>query len=297
MKQLLIIISLQLLALPSFADESQHPVTLWQVSGTNNSVYLLGSIHLLREEDYPLPTVLSEAYEEAEVLIMEIDMDDLDPVAAQTALTKYGVLHDEQTLQGLMGSELYAEAEAAAIAIDIPLDMLAKTDPWYAAMTIELMMLSRLGFNPNLGIETHMMSKAGADGKSIEGLETIEEQVLFLDRMSLPAQREMLLSTLAESTELGEVMDELIAAWRHGDTEYLVDNMLDELAQHEELSKTLVTDRNTRWVAQIEPLLNDNDDFLIIVGALHLIGPEGVPKQLSRRGYAVRQLSESPTLR
>lgn len=297
MKQPLMTISLLLLALPSFADESQHPVTLWEVSGTNNSVYLLGSIHLLREEDYPLPTVLSEAYEEAEVLIMEIDMDDLDPVAAQTALTQYGVLHDEQTLQGLMGNELYAEAEAAAVAIDIPLDMLAKTDPWYAAMTIELMMLSRLGFNPNLGIETHMMSKAGADGKSIEGLETIEEQVLLLDRMSLPAQREMLLSTLAESAELGEVMDELIAAWRHGDTEYLVDNMLDELAKHEELSKTLVTDRNTRWVAQIEPLLDDNDDFLIIVGALHLIGPEGVPKQLSRQGYAVRQLSESPTVR
>lgn len=297
MKKTLIITSLLLVAWSSFASESGHPVTLWEVSGSNNSVYLLGSIHLLRKEDYPLPNALNAAYDEAEVLIMEIDMDDLDPVAAQTALTQYGMLHDNQTLQGLMGADMYAQAQAAAMAIDIPLDMLTKTDPWYAAMTIEIMMLSRLGFNPNLGIETHMMSKAGADGKPIEGFETMEEQILLLDGMSLPAQREMLLSTLVESAELGEIMDDLISAWRRGDTEYLKVNMLDEIAKHEELNKTLVTDRNTRWVAQIEPLLDDKEDYLIIVGALHLIGQDGVPNQLSRQGYSVHQLSESPILR
>jgi len=270
---------------------------MWEVAGASNSVYLLGSIHLLRSQDYPLPTAFDAAYDDAEVLIMEVDMDDMDPLAAQAAFTQYGVLQDDTTLRDLMGDELYVEATAAAESIDIPLDMLSKTEPWYAAMTIEIMMLSRIGFNPTLGIEMHMMSKASRDGKTIEGFETVEEQIQFLDGMSLQAQQDMLLSTLAESAKLGEMMDELIDAWRHGDIAQLEAGMLDELAKHQELNKALVTDRNLRWVGQIEGLLDDKDDYLIIVGALHLIGPSGVPDQLKSIGYDVQQLSEPPPLR
>ena len=290
-------IALVILTLPVQADDFGHPVTLWKVAGASNSVYLLGSIHLLRSQDYPLPTALDAAYDDAEVLIMEVDMDDMDPFAAQTAFTTYGVLHDDTTLRDLMGNDLYEQATTAADAIDIPLEMLRKTEPWYAAMTIEIMMLSRIGFNPKLGIEMHMMSKATRDGKTIEGFETVEEQIQFLDGMSLQAQREMLLSTLAESAKLGEMMDDLIDAWHHGDIASLETGMLDELAKHEELNKTLVTDRNSRWVGQIEGLLDDDDDYLIIVGALHLIGPSGVPRQLESIGYDIQQLSEPPPVR
>jgi len=290
-------VSLVLLTLPVHAKELGHPVTMWKVAGASNSVYLLGSIHLLRSQDYPLPTVLDAVYDDAEVLIMEVDMDDMDPFAAQAAFTKYGVLQDHTTLRDLMGPDLYPQAVAAADVIDIPLDMLNKTEPWYAAMTIEIMMLSRIGFNPTLGVEMHMMSKATRDGKTIEGFETVEEQIQFLDGMSLHAQREMLLSTLVESAKLSEMMDDLIDAWRHGDVASLETGMLDELAKHEELNKILVTDRNSRWVGKIEDLLDDDDDYLIIVGALHLIGPNGVPRQLESIGYDVHQLSEPPPVR
>jgi hypothetical protein len=293
----LIFISLVLLTPPVHADELGHPVTLWKVAGASNSVYLLGSIHLLRSKDYPLPTVLDAAYDDAEVLIMEVDMDDMDPFAAQAAFNKYGVLQDHTTLRDLMGPDLYPQAVAAADVIDIPLDMLNKTEPWYAAMTIEIMMLSRIGFNPTLGIEMYMMSKATRDGKTIEGFETVEEQIQFLDGLSLQAQQEMLLSTLEESAKLSEMMDDLIDAWRHGDVASLETGMLDELAKHEELTKILVTDRNSRWVGQIESLLDDDDDYLVIVGALHLIGAGGVPSQLESIGYDVHQLSEPPPVR
>ena len=297
MRNAIITVLLALLGSATVADETSHPVTLWEVKGGNNSVYLLGSIHLLRPQDYPLPAVLDAAYEEAEVLIMEIDMDDMDPLAAQAAFTTYGVLRDEQTLQSLMGDELYKEALEAADLIDIPLEMLSKTEPWYAAMTIEIMMLSRIGFDPSLGIEMYMLTKAQNDGKSVEGLETIEEQLQFLDGMSLDAQREMLLSTLTDSAELEEMMDDMIDAWHLGDTAVLEAGMLEELAEHEELNKALVTDRNARWVEQINPLLDDSDDYLIVVGALHLIGKDGVPMLLQRNGFEVQQLSTSPSVR
>jgi uncharacterized protein YbaP (TraB family) len=297
MRTALRLLLLVLLAHPLHATETGHPVTMWEVAGAKNSVYLLGSIHLLRTEDYPLPTALDTAYAEADVLIMEVDMDDLNPIATQTAFTTYGILHDDRTLRDLMGNELYEQAITAADAIDMPLEMLSKTEPWYAAMTIEIMMLDRIGFNPTLGIEMYMMSKAQDDGKRIDGFETVEEQIQFLDGMSIQAQRDMLISTLTEGAKLGEMMDELIDAWRHGDVAHLESGMLDDLRKHEELNKALVTDRNSRWVDRIETLLDDDDDYLIVVGALHLIGRDGVPKQLEQNGYHVKQLSEPPSVR
>jgi uncharacterized protein YbaP (TraB family) len=297
MKKSVSIVLLALLALPGYADDTGHPVTLWEVAGAENSVYLLGSIHLLREQDYPLPRIFDVAYADAEVLIMEVDMDDLDPFATQAAFTTYGVLQDDKTLRDLMGEDAYQQAATAADALEIPLEMLNKTEPWYAAMTIEIMMLSRIGFNPALGIEMYMMSKATSDGKPIEGFETIEEQIQFLDGMSLQAQRDMLLSTLTEGAKLTEMMDDLIEAWRRGDVEFLQSGMLDDLEDHPELNKALVTDRNTRWVDRIEGLLDDKDDYLIIVGALHLVGENGVPEQLRANGRSVQQLSEPPTVR
>ena len=297
MRNKLRVLLLALLAHSVSAAESGHPVTLWEVSGAKNSVYLLGSIHLLRPQDYPLPTALDTAYSDAEVLIMEVDMDDLNPFATQAAFTTYGVLHDDKTLRDLMGSELYEQALIAADAINIPLDMLNKTEPWYAAMTIEIMMLDRIGFDPTLGIEMYMMSKAQSDGKRIDGFETVEEQIQFLDGMSMQAQRDMLMSTLTESAKLGEIMDELIDAWRHGDVAHLESGMLDDLAKHEELNKALVTDRNKRWVERIEELLDDDDDYLIVVGALHLIGDQGVPNLLKKQGIGIYQLSEPPRLK
>jgi len=288
---------LVLLAHPVYAADAGHAVTMWKVAGAKNSVYLLGSIHLLREDDYPLPTALDTAYADADVLIMEIDMDDLNPFTTQAAFTTYGVIQDDRTLSDMMGAELYEQALSAAEAIDMPLDMLSKTEPWYAAMTLEIMMLDRIGFNPMLGVEMYMMSKAQADGKRIDGFETVEEQIQFLDSMSIQAQRDMLISTLTEGAKLGEMMDELIDAWRHGDVEHLESGMLDDLRTHEELNKALVTDRNRRWVDRIETLLDDDEDYLIVVGALHLIGRDGVPKQLERYGYRVQQLSEPPSVR
>ena len=292
-----ILLSLVLLASTGWADTAAHPVMLWKIQGTSNSIYLLGSIHMLRAEDHPLPTVIEAAYDDAEVLIMEVDMDDLDAVASQTAFVKAGVLQDDTTLRDLMGDDLYDQALRAAAVIDIPLDMLSKTEPWYAAMTIEIMVLSRIGFNPVLGVEMHLLSKAVADGKPVEGLETVDEQIGFLDGLSIAAQRDMLLTTLAEGARIGDLMDDMILAWRHGDTRYLESALLEGFAEHEELNRVLITNRNQRWTKRIDTLLDDDNDYLIIVGALHLVGGGGVPNLLARKGFEIHQLSEPASVR
>lgn len=286
-----------ILASSSWADESGHPVTMWQVDGKTNSVYLLGSIHMLREQDHPLPSVIDSAYDDAEIIIMELDMDDMDPAYTQMAFNRAGVRTDGTTLRELMGDDAYSRAEEAAAAVDIPLDMLAQSEPWLAAMTVEIMLLYRIGFNPMLGVEMTMTSRAARDGKPIEGLETVDEQLAFLDGLPLDVQSEMLIQTLAEGAALGDSIDAFIDAWHFGDMTILESGLLDSIKEQSEFSEVLITGRNRRWADAIAGMLDDDQDYLVIVGALHLVGDEGVPALLAKRGLGIQQLSEPAGLR
>jgi len=291
----ILLVTFLLVALPPIAASaaaSGHPVSLWMAEGTHNRVYLLGSVHMLRESDHPLPSVIDAAYDDAELLFMEIDMDDIDAAASQALVTKLGVIDDATTLRDLMGSDLYDKAAQAALELDIPLEMLAKTEPWLAAITVTQLVLNRIGFNPLYGVEMHLSAKAAKDGKEIRGFESVEEQLEFLDGLSLDLQRDLLLQTLAEGRNIQVVMSSLIDAWRNGDLQFLEDNMLADMAQYPELYRSLVVDRNLRWVEDIHALLDDDDDYLIVVGALHLIGADGVPELLSRRGVRVSQMHQ-----
>ena len=282
------------LAATARGDEGGHPLTLWRVDGNANAVYLLGSIHLLRPEDHPLPRAIGAAYEDADVVVMELDMDDLDPAYTQAAFNNAGVLTDGTTLRQLMGETHYRSAEEAAAVIDVPLDMLDQSKPWLAAITVELMMLYRLGFNPLLGVEMTMTQRAIADGKPIEGLETVDEQLGFLDGLPLEAQREMLLQTLLQAAALTKSIDTLIDAWRRGDTATLETELLQDLEAQDDLHDALIVNRNRRWAETIATWLDDERDYLVVVGALHLVGDHGVPALLDRAGFEIRQLKEQP---
>ena len=285
--------ALLLLLCPVLAlAESGHPLTLWLAEGESNRVYLLGSVHLLRREDHPLPDAIDTAYDDAETIFMELDMDDIDAVAMQATVTRLGVLDDGRTLRDLMGESLYAKAETTAAKIDIPLELLAQSEPWLAAITIEQMILARIGFEPRYGIEMHFSTRAAEDGKPILGFETFEEQLAFLDGLSIEAQRELLLQTLAEGQDIETLMDDVIEAWRLGDTHYLETTILADFAQYPELHDRIVTERNHRWVERIDGLLDDDQDYLVIVGALHLVGEEGLPALLTRRGFEIRQMRQ-----
>jgi len=283
---------LTVLAGPATAAEDSHPLSMWQVDGTNNRVYLLGSIHMLRESDHPIPSAIYDAYADAEVLVMELDMDDIDPVAEQALISELGLIQGGGTLRDLMGANLYAEAESLANELQIPLTLLANSEPWYAAITVEVMMLMRAGFSPMHGIEMHLSEIAARDNKEILGLETTRQQLELLDNLSLTTQREMLMQALTDSADLAHVMDDLIDAWRYGDVEFLEENLLADLEDFEELHQAIVVNRNIDWVGQIQALLDDEDDYLIVVGALHLVGDNGVPSLLANRGLEVRQLSQ-----
>lgn len=281
-----------LLASAALADAENHLLSMWQLNGDTNRIYLLGSVHLLREQDYPIPSTIYTAYQDADILIMELDMDDLDPVATQSLVNDLGLIKDGGTLEDVMGADLYGQAEKIAAEINIPLAMLAASEPWLAAITIEQLMLTRVGFDPNYGIEMHLMSRASSDNKEIVGLEEIAQQLGFLDSLSMDAQRSLLMQSLSEATEIEPMMDGLINAWRHGDTGFLELRMLADMQKFPELYDALVVTRNRNWTKQIEELLDDTQNYLIVVGALHLVGEDSVPSMLRTRGSDVTQMQQ-----
>lgn len=248
-------------------------------------------MHLLRKGDYPLPDVIERAYRDAESLLMEIDMDELDPVAVQALVTRLGVLPNERGLKDVLGPEDYAIAAAAADELDIPLALLDKSKPWLAALTIDQLMLSRLGFDAMHGIEMRFLGKARDDGKPIEGLETVAQQIDFLDGLSPATQRDLLLQSLAEGAKLRGIMDRLVEAWKSGDVDFMKANILNEFARFPELYETLIVARNRRWIDRIVPLTEHRQDYLVIVGAGHLIGKDGVPALLQAAGINAVQLA------
>ena len=276
----------------ALADSAGHPVTMWMAEGASNRVYLLGSVHLLRAQDHPLPQVIDDVYDEAETLYMELDMDDLDPLLMQATINRLGMLDDGTSLRDVMGDDLYAEAEARAAELDMPLEMLERTEPWLAAITVEQLALTRIGFNPSYGVEMHLLEKASSDGKEILGFESVEQQLSYLDGLSLDAQRDLLMQTLTESAALNELMDELILAWRSGDIDFLEQTLLDDISGYPELYDTIVANRNRLWVDTIDALLAEREDYLVVVGALHLVGEDGVPQLLEQRGVTITQMHE-----
>jgi uncharacterized protein YbaP (TraB family) len=274
------------------ADSAGHPVTMWMAEGASNRVYVLGSVHLLRKQDHPLPRVIDEVYDDAETLYMELDMDDLDPLLMQATINRLGLLDEDTSLRDVMGDELYAEAAAAAAELDIPLQMLERAEPWFAAITVEQLALVRIGFNPSYGVEMHLLQKASRDGKTILGLESVEQQLGYLDGLSPGAQRDLLMQTLTEAEDMSEIMDDLILAWRSGDIDYLGQTLLDDVSGHPELYETIVASRNRLWADTIDELLEQGEDYLVVVGALHLVGEDGVPQLLQRRGVRIEQMHE-----
>lgn len=271
------------------AQQVGSALPLWTVNGTTNRVYLLGSVHMLRKSDHPLPSAFYDAYDDAEALVMEMDINAVDPAATLAMVNELGMITDGRQLGDWLGPEDFAEAQQLAKRINIPLSMLSDAEPWFAAITIDALMLMRLGFSPADGVEMRFAEIAANDGKPVSGLETERQQLEMLDGLSPQAQRDLLLQTLAESEDAAASMNTLVTAWRQGDIALLESDLLQEIRDYPEIYQTIVVRRNENWLSTIVGLLDDTDDYLVIVGAMHMIGESGVPELLRAKGYEVDQ--------
>ena len=200
------------------ADATLHP--LWEVHGKHNTVYLLGSIHVLRPADYPLAPAVLDAYGHAKALVMEIDMGEMDQESVQAEMVASAQLPEGKTLPQVLGTVRYAHARQLASQLGVELSTFDGFAPWFVAEAISQLQLAQLGFQPESGVEMYFLGRARTDGKPVTGLETAHDQIAVFESLSMDTQAEYLVSSLEEAGELPKEVDAMVHAWQRGDTQW-----------------------------------------------------------------------------
>ena len=276
------------------AQSQEEATFLWAIESPQNTVYLLGSVHTLRETDYPLPQPIQDAFDDAEHLIFETNLADLDSPSAQEAILQSALPDSpEEHFQRALTSETYALAESAATAVGLPIEVFSRFEPWFFTMTLTSLKLVQLGFEPNFGVDFHLFNAAQESGKTISALETLEEQLSFFDTLSIQTQADLVEQTVLELDILESSFNQLIDAWKLGDIDTFEQLILESFVNYPEIYDALLTQRNQNWVTNVEPLINQPDDYLVVVGAAHLVGNDSLIRLLQAQGITVRQLGQN----
>jgi uncharacterized protein YbaP (TraB family) len=272
---------------PARADTPLH--SLWELHGKHNTVYLLGSIHVLRPADYPLAPAVLQAYANAKSLIMEINLGEMDSEQAQSEMLTSAMLPEGRTLPDILGSRRYSRAASLAHEVGVELGTFDQFAPWFAAEAISQLQLMELGFQPQSGVEMYFLERARSDGKSIAGLETVHDQIALFEGLSMDAQAEYLVSSLEQAHELPKLVDDMVHAWQRGDTAWFEGQLVSEFGRDPVLYQSVLAARNRKWIPKIEALLNDDKNYLVIVGTGHLVGRNSVIELLKKDGVGATQ--------
>jgi uncharacterized protein YbaP (TraB family) len=269
------------------ADGPLH--ALWELHGKHNTVYILGSIHVLRPSDYPLAPAVLNAYGSANSILMEVNLAEIDLQRMQTELLASARLPEGKTLQGIMGDARYQRAQVLAREVGIDLGIFDAFAPWFAAEAISQLQLQQLGFQPQSGVEMFFLERARTDGKSVAGLETVHDQIALFNALSMDEQADYLVSSLEEAHDLPKEVGAMVHAWASGDTQWFADELKSEIGRDPVLYDSVLVARNRKWVPKIEALLNDDKNYLVIVGTAHLVGQGSVIALLKKDGIAAAQ--------
>lgn len=289
MPQRHLILSCLLLLIIGSHSQAESPV--WRISKSGKELFVGGTFHLLSSTDHPLPEAFTQAYKNADSLVFETDIEKAQSPAFQMAMLKALTYQDERTLKDVLKPKTLESLKTFLAGRGLQLDNFAKFTPAGLGLMIAITEYQRLGMQPMYGVDVVYHQKATADKKPVNALESPEEQLEFIAKMGEGQDDEMITYTLEEIDRLPELINGMRRAWRTGNLK-----QLDELAMkdgREQFPKTyqsLITDRNDAWLMPIKQMLADNGTEFILVGALHLAGPDGLIAQLKKQGYKIENL-------
>lgn len=265
---------------------------LWKVGQGESTVYLLGSMHALESGDYPLSADVEAAYRSADRLVFELPPADLQSPATLALTLKHGMQQDPaHTLRDDLSPALWAKVVAYGAKNGLPEAVLLKFEPWLAAITMVALESRKLGMDPQAGLDMHFMHQADIDHKRTAGLETADQQLSIFYAAPMRVQDDLLQQTLDELADFPKEMAEEHANWRRGDTVALLANTKKDFDRFPDLYRQLIVQRNRNWIPQIEKMLDGGRHVtLVIVGALHLPGKDGVVHLLRQDGYTVERV-------
>lgn len=262
---------------------------LWVIRDADSTIYLFGTIHVLRPTTGWATDRVDAAFDSADQIWFEVSNPD-DQAAMMPIVQRLG-LAPQTPLSSLLTPEENADLQAAAASVGIPAAQMDIFRPWLAGLTLSVAPLVKAGYDPQSGVEMILKARALAAGKPIHGFETLEGQVGLIAGLPDDAQLDFLRSTLKTFDNAGVELDGLVGAWAAGDVAAIDRLAVREMkAQNVVVYDTLLTNRNLNWAGQIQTLLEGSGTAFIAVGAAHLAGDDSVQAILERRGVSATRV-------
>jgi uncharacterized protein YbaP (TraB family) len=264
---------------------------LWKAQSGASAVYILGSIHLLKKENYPLNPKIETAFDKSDNLVVEANIQDQSKMNTQTIMER-GFYPLNDNLAAHVSPETYESVKSEAAKMGLPLEMIDRQKPWILSMSLEALGLMKQGYDPAYGADNYFLSKATGRKKILE-LESLDEQINLLANLSDREQELLLLLTLKDLQNAAREVDQVVQAWKSGDTkgmEAVMTKSFKEDPQLVPIHERLIYDRNRKMVSKIEEYLKGKGTYFVVVGAGHLVGEKGIIETLRKKGYPVEQL-------
>lgn len=256
----------------------------WQATRGDINYMLIGSIHLGDPSMYPLPDPLMKFLASSDGLIVEADL-------STTANIHYPVtqLTSKQVLDFPQQRQLVKIADQ----IGVDVERLYRSAPWAAALTLQVSQAQQLGYQASLGIDQYLIEQAKQLTIPILGLESLQHQIDLLANLD-QGGKDLLISTIENWDEANQSLPCLFESWIGGDQTEL-EAVTDTSAAPDEVARQLETERNQQWAEKLTQagfLPHNSGNYLIAVGALHLIGQDNLLTLLEQKGFVVKQLNQ-----
>jgi uncharacterized protein YbaP (TraB family) len=274
--------------LPVAAAAPQEKGFMWRIERDGRIGWLVGSIHVLTPDYYPLPATMEKAFMRSVTLMEEVDQRELATPEFASLVYQKGFYQSNHTLENEVSKETFAAIRARVEKLGLDIDRFQRMKPWLAGITLMALEVKKGGFDAAHGLDLHFFQKAPRMGKKFRALETAADQIGVFADLDKPMQEAMFRESVeGRDSELHQVTA-MANAWRRGDVDALERITLDPLKDAPEVYELLFVRRNRAWIPKIEECLADGHCF-IVVGAGHLIGPDGLLVELKKRGYVVTQ--------
>ncbi len=266
---------------------------LWKATRNGQSVYLLGSIHVGRTDMYPLHGSVMEAFNQSDVLMVEVNTHVVNPLELAQTVSHVGMYPEGITLEQQIPEELWVQLVGTAKALNVPELLFQSQKPWLASMTLTTAMMAKSGYQADYGVDKYFLKQATDVNKDIVELESIASQMQLFANFTDEEQVSLLSNGLKELKQGTVFFDKLVNAWSKGDHQ-----TLDKLSRgsmgiegkDSRLYKVMITDRNQSMADKILKAMQDNRKYFVVVGAAHLVGKQGVPALLKAKGFTIEEL-------
>jgi len=264
---------------------------MWKAtSPSHRVVYLVGSVHVLTADYYPLDPAFDEAFKSSDILVEELDMREMLGANSQMEMLSRGMLPAGQTIDKVVSADTMSAVTKKLSDLGMPFEPMKQFKPWLLSMILQAFEWQKSGFNADLGLDKHFYDQAIAAGKQVQGLETLAFQLSRFDEMSMDTQDRLLSETINELETTKTSFTRMADAWKTGDVPTIEELVLKDLKDEPQMYDRLLMQRNRTWLPKIEALFSRPKPAFVVVGAAHLVGSDGLLQMLKAKGYQIEQL-------